>query len=255
MKKVLYLACIAALVSCTKEPGEGGKSAIQGMVEGAEYGDARAEVTDVICMDGSTIEGASGSGPYWLLNVPNGGAGYYIWYFNTALSDPTPHDPGLSGRTGIRVDFVLSHTNVDIAANTLAALQATAWPDVIAEQYGDIVTITHKVAGGVPDATDISSDNEIDVRVQGEGSVVGGIAALPDQDVYIKYGDNVFYDDRVSTDASGFYQFKDLNPGDYTVYALSFDTLTGTTIEQSVQVTIDKQKQIVDAPTLTILAQ
>lgn len=255
MKKAMMLACIAILVSCQKEPGEGGKSAIQGFVTGAEFGDARAEVTDVICMDASTIDGSSLFTHYWLLNVPNGGTGYYIWYYNTAYSDPTPHDPALSGRTGIRVDYTLANTNVDIATATTTALQANAWPDVIAEQNGDIVTITHKSAGSVPDATDINSDNEVDVRIQGEGSVVGAIGVLPDQDVYIKYGDNIFYDDRVSTDASGFYQFKNLNPGDYTLYALSYDTVSSTTIEQSVVVTINKQKQIIDAPAITILAQ
>jgi hypothetical protein len=40
-------------------------------------------------------------------------------------------------------------------------------------------------------------------------------------DVFIIYGDHVYFDDDVETDYNGFYQFKYLTPGKYTIFAYS----------------------------------
>ncbi|MCK9301821.1 MAG: hypothetical protein PHU62_05175 [Bacteroidales bacterium] len=40
-------------------------------------------------------------------------------------------------------------------------------------------------------------------------------------DVFIKYGDNDYFDDDIETDETGFYRFKYLRPGEYTVFAYS----------------------------------
>lgn len=42
-------------------------------------------------------------------------------------------------------------------------------------------------------------------------------------DVYIIYGDHVYFDDDIETDYNGFYQFKYLTPGKYTIFAYSTD--------------------------------
>lgn len=42
-----------------------------------------------------------------------------------------------------------------------------------------------------------------------------------DEDVYIIYGDNDFYSDKVKTDDKGYYEFNGLQKGDYKIYVFS----------------------------------
>ena len=44
-----------------------------------------------------------------------------------------------------------------------------------------------------------------------------------DKDVFIVYGNNTFYDDKVATHHDGSYKFDYLMPGNYTVYTYSKD--------------------------------
>ncbi len=58
-------------------------------------------------------------------------------------------------------------------------------------------------------------------------------------DVFIVYGNADFYGDDVETDDKGFYKFKYLTPGDYTVY--SYSTLpSGEKVPVTASVSIGK---------------
>ncbi len=46
----------------------------------------------------------------------------------------------------------------------------------------------------------------------------------PDEDVFIVFGDDITYADKVSTHYDGTFEFKNLRKGQYTVYAYSKDT-------------------------------
>lgn len=76
-----------------------------------------------------------------------------------------------------------------------------------------------------------------------------------EEDVYIIYGDEASYGDRVKTNYDGTFEFKYLRKGKYTVYVYS-DDITGTipsakeVIKQ--EVTIDKNKQEIEVPVMTI---
>lgn len=75
------------------------------------------------------------------------------------------------------------------------------------------------------------------------------------EDVYIVYGDNVGYDDKVETDYLGYYRFSYLRPGKYTIYVFSKDsTLTsadGTTaIVKEIEIT--ESDQVLAVPQITI---
>lgn len=60
-----------------------------------------------------------------------------------------------------------------------------------------------------------------------EFTYLKGIYPAADEDVYIIYGNDHSYSQRVRTSYEGIYEFKYLRPGDYTVYAYSKDsTLT-----------------------------
>ena len=69
-------------------------------------------------------------------------------------------------------------------------------------------------------------------------------------DVFIQYGDDAFYGDDAETDPNGFYQFRFLTPGDYTVFAYS--TLnTGERVAVSQKVNLERG-EVAEVPILYI---
>jgi len=77
-----------------------------------------------------------------------------------------------------------------------------------------------------------------------------GIYPAVDEDVYIIYGSDRSYSERVRSNYDGVYEFKYLRPGDYTIYAYSKDsTLTLPSGIYAVirNVTITSNKQTVEA--------
>ncbi|MFN0201911.1 MAG: hypothetical protein ACKVTZ_10340 [Bacteroidia bacterium] len=83
---------------------------------------------------------------------------------------------------------------------------------------------------------------------------------VAEQDVYIVYGDQYGYSDRVKTDYDGRFAFDYLYPGDYTVYVMSKDSTfaTGDTIGSGEvpvkkELTLKQNKEAVDLGEITIL--
>jgi hypothetical protein len=82
-----------------------------------------------------------------------------------------------------------------------------------------------------------------------------GIYPAADEDVFIIYGGDRSYSERVRTSYDGVYEFKYLRPGDYTVFAYSKDsTLTMASEMYAVirKVTITENKQSVEAEEMKI---
>lgn len=82
-----------------------------------------------------------------------------------------------------------------------------------------------------------------------------GEYAGTDEDVYIIYGDNISYGDKIKASPDGGFEFKYLRKGSYTIYVYSKDnTLTSAsgkiTISKKVEITDKKQK--VDAGQIII---
>ena len=76
-----------------------------------------------------------------------------------------------------------------------------------------------------------------------------------DRWVYIIYGDNVSYNDKVKTSFEGVYEFKYLNRGDYTIYTYSKDsTLQAPSGEVAVikELEITDKKQVVQVPEMIV---
>jgi hypothetical protein len=73
-----------------------------------------------------------------------------------------------------------------------------------------------------------------------------------DQYVYIIYGDDISYGDRIKTGPDGKFEFKYLRQGKYKVYVYSKDsTLAGVSaVSKDIEITAKKQK--VDAGTFEI---
>jgi hypothetical protein len=82
-----------------------------------------------------------------------------------------------------------------------------------------------------------------------------GIYPGADEDVYIIYGSDRSYSQRIRSNYDGIYEFKYLRPGDYTIYVYSKDstlTLVSGIFPVIQKVKIDKDKQTVEAADMKI---
>lgn len=89
----------------------------------------------------------------------------------------------------------------------------------------------------------------------GDFTIFNGEYAGADEDVYVIYGNDASYGDKVKAGPDGVFEFKYLRPGDYTVYVYSKDktmTTASNKVAVKASVTIGKKKQTVDAGTLQI---
>lgn len=78
----------------------------------------------------------------------------------------------------------------------------------------------------------------------------------PEEDVYIIYGDNEFYDDKVKTDPNGMFEFKHLRKGNYKLFVYSKDTTF--TIDSGVEAIyleaeITDKEEVVELPDFEII--
>ena len=233
------LSLSLVLMACNKQEGQGGTSIIQGKIIGQNHSSARAEVTEVIFTNGSSVE----HGDYWLLNSPLTDNYFYVWYDNpTWVSDGNPN---LAGRTGIKISFNYTDSNVQLANNTKnAILSSTNQFDI--KVLNDVLVITNTVAGETPDATDVSSPFDFNIVTQGQNSSLLEEVAIVDEKVYITYGNNEGFNDNVSTGPDGYFVFDNLTKGNYTIHYSLKDTLTGETTLKSLTTTINKNKSVVD---------
>jgi hypothetical protein len=75
-----------------------------------------------------------------------------------------------------------------------------------------------------------------------------------EEDVYIIYGDNEYYGDRVRTDNNGNFEFNYLTKGEYTIYAYSDDTLNyDLKTTENVNAKINSNNSTVTTQNITIV--
>jgi hypothetical protein len=76
----------------------------------------------------------------------------------------------------------------------------------------------------------------------------------PDVWVYIIYGDDRDYSDRIRTSYDGTYEFKYMRPGTYHLYAYSKDSTMQTTADVAVirDVEVPNKKQEIEVPRIVI---
>lgn len=82
-----------------------------------------------------------------------------------------------------------------------------------------------------------------------------GIYPAADEEVFIIYGDDFSYSERIRTNYEGIYEFKYLRPGDYTIYVYSKDstlTLPSEMYAEVRKVTVDSKKQYVEVEEIKI---
>lgn len=257
----IVVLTITSMSSCKKVEGPGGNSSITGVVNGqlilGSTSAAKSEITEVTITHADGVDGSIlDNSDYFLLNTPNGGTYYYVWYENTNFPG---QDPLLSGRTGIKVVYSNSESNVLIATKTATAIQTIASADFTVSRVADIVTITNNATGEVPDADEVNTPFLLDIAVQGKSAVSSGSLSsevpMADERVYLIYGGEDFYSESVRTDENGRYQFNGLTRGDYRVYTFSVDvnSPTGQLVRAEVNASISSKKEVVEAVELTII--
>ena len=244
------------LFSCAKIEGPGGSSAITGNLSGRSYSysngsNGEQEITNITIPNGNNIE----DGEYVLLNTPNGGTLYYIWFkWDNGLAP----NPNLSGRTPIQVSFSFTQNNTTVAQNMSNAILDIAGEDFTVEVNNDIVIISNIQNGEVTDAEEFTQNITVDISNQGNDYTTEGATftegPIVDNRVYLIYGNDAFYSEDTRTDAEGNYQFRNLNRGNYTVFAYSVDTLHPDEEPYAVRhsVIINERKEIVQAPGIFI---
>jgi len=238
----LLLLLIVVFASCKKIEGPGGTSAIRGQLTGQDYSFGDKEITTISFTSGATIE----HGDYWLLNSTDNSKLYYIYYTNPNWISSA--DPQLQGRTGIAVSFNYSDNNLEIAQQTLASIQQLSGLPFSLSLSQDILTISESTNGEVVDANDYSTPFTVDVSNQGTPNTLGQSFGRGDERIYIIYGQNAHSSNSVRTDENGMFSFEGLQKGNYTIYALSEDTLqNGKFNKVSKTVQITDKKQLVDA--------
>ncbi len=82
-----------------------------------------------------------------------------------------------------------------------------------------------------------------------------GIYPAADEDVYLIYGEDRSYSQRIRSNYDGIFEFKYLRPGDYTIYVYSKDstlTLVSGIYPVIQKVTIKEKKQTVQAGDMKI---
>ena len=244
------------LFSCAKIEGPGGSSAITGNLSGRSYSysngsNGEQEITNITIPNGNNIE----DGEYVLLNTPNGGTLYYIWFkWDNGLAP----NPNLSGRTPIQVSFSFTQNNTTVAQNMSNAIFDIAGEDFTVEVNNDIVIISNIQSGEVTDAEEFTQNITVDISNQGNDYTTENATftegPIVDNRVYLIYGNDAFYSEDTRTDAEGNYQFRNLNRGNYTVFAYSIDTLHPDEEPYAVRhsVIINERKEIVQAPGIFI---
>lgn len=251
-----FALIIFVLLGCEKIEGPGGSSAITGNLSGRSYtfsnnSNEEQEITSITIPNGNNIE----DGEYVLLNTPNGGTLYYIWFkWDNGLAP----SPNLSGRTPIQVTFSFTQSNTTVAQNMTNAILNIAGEDFTVTVNNDIVTISNVQSGEVTDAEEFTQNITVDISNQGKDNTTEDTTftegPIVDNRVYLIYGDDAFYSEDTRSDAEGNYQFRNLNRGDYTVFAYSIDTLNPDDEPVAVMhsVIINERKEIVQAPGIFI---
>jgi hypothetical protein len=244
---ILFACFLMLATSCKKSEGEGGSSFIKGKVYAEDFQLGRPEITEVIFSTGTTLE----HGDYWILNNISGLTQYYIYYDNPLWGSEA--NPYLEGRTGIKVSFNYSDSNVDLAINTINAMSEIVDNDFTLVRNVDVVSFIGKAIGDAPDADNVTSPFEVNTASQGKYNEREELEAAVDEKVYIVYGDQTIYGDVERTGGDGEFQFTNLTEGNYLVYAMSIDSVTGSQIKVTSSVTISDKKSITETEDLLIL--
>lgn len=237
-KIYLTLLMILGLSACKKEAGDGGLATIEGNLYENLY-------------DPSGV---------FIEKIPAGNENIYLIY-----GDNTTYDD----RTDSDADGKYQFKELQKGEYRVFAFSdCNTCPSGLVEVEVDVEISDKK---GATTALDISVTKNLDYN-DGSGSIQGKIYEIeydpgapivvldsydkPNENVYIVYGNDIAYFDKVKTDASGVFQFTDLLKGSYRLYSFSDCTIIQSCpndIEQkSASAVISSNGESINVGTITI---
>ncbi len=241
-----FLALSLVFASCEKMAGPGGSSAIRGYVEGSNTISGKNEKIEITVTRGIELE----HGDYFILNQPNG-QNYYFWFDNEAWV--SNGDPSLTGRSGVAISYTYNDADTTIARRVEEALDSVLSNSFEISRSGDMLYLNANSNTEIPDPDDVTTSFVIDIAQQGESDIIGENLPMANERVYLIYGDGSFYNESARTGAFGDFQFDNLQVGEYQVYVMSKDPLTGEMTKQILEkVSITSEESIVETSTFFI---
>lgn len=241
-----FLAASLFFASCEKMAGPGGSSAIRGYVEGSNTTSGKNEKIEITVTRGIELE----HGDYFVLNQPNG-QNYYFWFNNQAWV--SNGDPNLTGRAGVSISYTYNDADTTIARKVEEAIDGVLANTFATSRNGDMIFLNATSNIEIPDPDDITTAFAIDVAQQGEADIIGENLPMTNERVYLIYGDGTFYNESARTGALGDFQFDNLQVGEYQVYVISKDPVSGEMTKQIVEkVSITSEESIIETPTFFI---
>ncbi len=241
-----FLALSLVFASCEKMAGPGGSSAIRGYVEGSNTTSGKNEKIEITVTRGIELE----HGDYFILNQPNG-QNYYFWFDNEAWV--SNGDPSLTGRSGVAISYTYNDADTTIARRVEEALDSVLSNSFEISRSGDMLYLNANSNTEIPDPDDVTTSFVIDIAQQGESDIIGENLPMANERVYLIYGDGSFYNESARTGAFGDFQFDNLQVGEYQVYVMSKDPLTGEMTKQILEkVAITSEESIVETSTFFI---
>jgi hypothetical protein len=236
---LLFIAFLVIATGCDQGEGYGGTSRITGKVVTKYYNDDySAVIREAPAVDeqvfllfgdnenvGDRVEtSATGSFEFVYLQP-----GQYTVYFGSRDTTYTGEVPAV-----VSADVELQ-AGADKDLGTLYRIETLDFNDGSSRIYGVIRLINYKNSSVYPflEVKDTSFAQE--------------------HEVYLRYGNHEFYDERIRTDYKGYFEFSNLIPGDYEIYTYSED-VTGATekipVIRNVSFTDDGEE--IDLGTITI---
>jgi hypothetical protein len=209
MKKFLmFFMAILILSSCNKQEGPGGTATLKGKIKVKEYNQdftvlkaeyyAQAENVYLIYGDDNIYSEDFKTGPdgsFEFSYLRKGKYGIFAYEADSTGVSPTGMKPLYK-----MIEISKNNSVVDI---------------------GDITIIKA--------SKDASGTSSISGRIYCRNynvdfSVLIAQYYAPDEDVFLVYGDNLYYSDDLKSDIDGWYKFEHVPIGHYTVYAFSKDS-------------------------------
>jgi hypothetical protein len=243
-QSVLISLTIVTLTStfttgCEQPEGYGGSASVSGKIITKYYNDdysalirmapAVDEQVFLLFGDNENVadkveSGATGSFNFSFLNP-----GRYKIYYES--EDSTKLD---GSEIPMIFDIELS-AGEDLDLGELSQFEALDFDDGSATIHGVIILINYKNTSVYPNLE------------------IKDTSFAQEHEVYLIYGAHKYYDERIRTGYDGYFEFRNLVPGDYEIYTFSEDVAGGTEdIPIIKKVTITEENQIIDLGVLYI---
>lgn len=235
-KKYLFLfvgALLVVLFGCTQDEGLGGNSHINGVLMEQFYNDdysmllseqpAKDEDIYLLFGEENTVGENSTTSYYGNFSFNYLWAGNYTLYYYA----PNPENPEL-GDIEQLIDIELKAGD-EIDLGTLYLKRTLDWDEGTSSISGTVMLTNYKNESEWPNL-------EVKDRTPAQ-----------EQEIYLTYGEHLFYDVRIRTQEDGTFVFSNLIKGDYKIVVYSEDVKGGTAnIAITKSITITEENQNID---------